>query len=74
MPESTDTAPLRAKTKKLLKNARGETCPAGSDVMVWGPEGKPSYLVELRVEDDSLEGGARYEFFEADEADLEFLS
>lgn len=65
--------PSKAVTRVELVNTKHEKCPPDTTVLVWGPIGKPPYLVELRVADDTLVGGARYEFFEAEKDDLDFI-
>ncbi len=65
--------PSKAITRVELVNTKHEKCPPGTTVLVWGPIGKPPYLVERSVEDPALARRPRYEFFEADEDELDFI-
>ena len=63
--------PFHAVTRVELVNTKHEKCPAGTRVLVWGPIDKPPYLVERSIEDATVIG--RYEFYEADGDELDFI-
>lgn len=68
----TEAAAIRFRTKKPIRGDSGEIRPAGSDVVLVEllDEKKNVWLVEVRVPNPSLLGGASYDLAQVELSDL----